>query len=288
VNGAARQLCRPNLIATCLDAVGGYCDRLSVPQPCIRTNTAGNCVGERTCMQPSDRFSDCNAVAPQCLTDCSTQDPAGCMETYCASATSAPTDCGMCGMVCPGYMQHADNVTCNTSQMCTFSCQGENYDVDGAPANGCEVSDSPQGNHTQSTPQDLGTLSCQDASSNPNASGTIPSDARVHENAAVVGFDSASGSAPDWFKIEASGGLTCNNDIVLTLTVTGSLSPACYKLTVVTDKNTYSAQTNAAGTAAISQTNGQYSDNTVITLEVQKTCSTSVVEDVSYTVTGHL
>ena len=73
-----------------------------------------------------------------------------------------------------------------------------------------------------------------------------------------------------------------DNDIVLTLTVTGSVSPACYKLTVMTDKNTYSAQTNAAGTAAISQTNGQYSDNTVITLEVQKTCSTSMVEDVSY------
>ena len=37
---AVRQLCLPK-IKVCLDALGGFCDRVAVPQACSRTNPAG-------------------------------------------------------------------------------------------------------------------------------------------------------------------------------------------------------------------------------------------------------
>jgi hypothetical protein len=305
VNGQARQLCRPNLITTCLDAVGGYCDRLSTPQPCIRTNTAGSCNGQRTCMAGSERFSDCNAAAPQCKTDCTVQDPAGCMEIYCPGATDTVTNCGACGTVCPGYMKAADNVTCTTAMACTFSCQGESYDVDNNPADGCEVADAPQGNHTESTAASEGSLSdCDDGGIDFTFTGQLPSDKQVHEDPAVVGFNAVTGSAPDWYGIVGVGHTFCENDIVMQLCVHGSSSPSCYELTVM-GTSTYSCQTDATGccppdpspqgtcsgavaSAGICKNNGgEFDDNTTVFIEVQKTCNTSVTENVTYTVDGH-
>jgi hypothetical protein len=287
VKGVARKLCRPALVPDCLDAQGGYCDVVTAPQACERTNASGACTAQRACA-PTQRFEACPAPAPQCKTDCSVQDPAGCTLSFCAAATTTPTNCGTCGTVCPGYMQTKDNITCQSGGTCTFSCQGESYDVDNAAVNGCEVTDSPTGNHTMSTAVNLGSLPCDDGFAITGASGTIPSDKRVHEDPAVVGFDAASGSAPDWFKVTGTGGLTCTNDVVLTLTISGSASPACYQLTVITDRTTYSQQTDATGVAKITHANDQYTDNTVITFEVHKTCGTSVIEDVSYAITGNL
>ena len=39
---------------------------------------------------------------------------------------------------------------------CSMGCMGENYDVDGSAANGCEAVDQPLGNHTQETAINLG------------------------------------------------------------------------------------------------------------------------------------
>jgi hypothetical protein len=287
VKGVARKLCRPTLVPDCADAQGGFCDVVTTPQACGRANTNGACTGQRAC-DLTQRFEACPAPVPQCKTDCSVQEPTGCTTAFCAAATTTPTNCGACGTVCPGYMQASDNVTCQSGSTCTFSCQGENYDVDNAAVDGCEVNDAPTGNHTMSTPVNLGSQSCDDGFAITGASGTLPSDKRVHATASVVGFDAASGSAPDWFEITGTGGTFCSNDIVVTLTVTGSAAPTCYKLTVITDKNTYSAQTDATGTAKITHSTDQYSDNTVISFEVQKTCSTSVIENVSYAITGNL
>jgi hypothetical protein len=80
---------------------------------------------------------------------------------------------------------------------CTFSCVGENYDADGDPANGCEVPDSPQGNHTQAAATSLGQLPCSDGTSHFDLLGVIPSDARPHESPPVTGFNNSSGAAPD-------------------------------------------------------------------------------------------
>jgi hypothetical protein len=51
---------------------------------------------------------------------------------------------------------------------------------------------------------------------------------------------------------------------------------------------TLSKATSAAGTATISQGSGAYSDDTTILIEVQKTCSTAVTGDVSYSLQFHL
>jgi hypothetical protein len=287
VKGVARKLCRPTLVPDCADAQGGYCDVVTTPQACGRANASGVCTAQRAC-DLTQRFEACPAPAPQCKADCTVQDPAGCATVFCATATTTPTNCGTCGTVCPGYMQPKDNVTCQGGATCTFSCQGESYDVDNAAVNGCEVDDGPTGNHTSSAATNLGSQSCDNGFAITGATGTLPSDKRVHQSPAITGFDAASGSAPDWFKITGTGGLSCTNDIVATLTISGSAAPTCYKLTVITDKNTYSQQTDATGTAKISQGSGQYSDNSVITFEVQKTCGTSVIEDVSYAITGNL
>jgi hypothetical protein len=287
VNGNARMLCRPMLAASCADALGGYCDRVTAPQACQRTNAAGTCVSERDCDESTSRFDACAAATPSCKTDCSVQDPTGCTEVFCASATMSPLNCGTCGNTCPGYLQTNDNVTCQSGTTCTFSCQGENYDVDGAPSNGCEASDSPTGNHTESSPVDVGPVTC-DPNGGPDIAGTILSDTRVHEDPAIPGFDPTTGTAPDWYVIEATGGPTCADDLALTLVVTGASSPDCYELTVITDVDTFTAQTDGTGTAAIAQGAGAYSDGTAIELEVQKTCPSPTGEIVSYTVTGHL
>jgi hypothetical protein len=36
-------------------------------------------------------------------------------------STDTPTSCGICGLVCPGYQQPNDNVTCSGGTSCTFS-----------------------------------------------------------------------------------------------------------------------------------------------------------------------
>jgi len=285
VSGAARMLCRPTGIPACVDALGGFCDRLMVAQPCARDDQSGSCVGQRTCMVDA-RYSDCNAATPQCKVDCSVADPAGCTEAFCAGAVDTPTNCGTCGTVCPGYMLPSDNVACQAGTTCTFSCQGESYDVDGSEANGCEVTDAPEGNHTEATAAVEAAESDCDATF--SFGGKLVSDARVHELPAVVGFDAASGSAPDWYSFEGVGNSFCQNDLVFTLTMTGSTSPGCYRFTVITDKETYTCTTDATGTCGIDYLDGQFSDNTTIYAEVSKVCGTTVTESVAYTVSGHL
>lgn len=287
VNGVARKLCRPN-IPTCLDAIGGYCDRLVIPQPCTRTNPAGTCLGQRECIPGTKRFDKCGAMAPQCKADCSLQDPAGCTLVYCAGATTGPDNCGSCGNICPGYMKPNDNVACNGGNTCTFSCQGEFYDVDDQTNTGCEVVDSPTGNHTQNGATSVGSISCNDGNGmTVQISGKLVSDKQAHATPAVTGFDAASGSAPDWYNIDATGGI-CEDDINLTLQMTGSVYGNCYKMIVTTTNGTYTCQTAANGSCTISKPSGSYQDDTTILIEVQKTCNTTKIESVNYTVKGHL
>jgi hypothetical protein len=295
VNGQPRKLCRPKLIPNCLDAIGGFCDRLGLPQPCLRTNTAGSCLGQRSCLPGVKRFDKCDAMAPQCKSDCSAQDPAGCMTSFCPGATNSPTNCGMCGMVCPGYMTQFSDVACQNGMTCTFTCQGEHYDVDGNAGNGCEVMDPTTGNHTSTnTPTSLGSISCSDdpiigtpkVTVQVTSDAFMISDARQH-NPAIAGFDPVSGSAPDWYKINATGGV-CVNDVAMTLQMQGSAFPTCYKMSVITDKGTYTCTTGTNGACTITKGSGSYSDNSTVFIKIEKTCGTNQNESVAYTVLGHL
>jgi hypothetical protein len=205
----------------------------------------------------------------------------------CETNTAAdPRNCTACGMVCPGLNTASANVTCNSG--CTFSCQGEHYDVDNDPANGCEVVDNPMNNHTIATSLSEGSRTCTDTDTF-TFTGMIPSDSRIHMSPSVSGFDQVSGSAPDFFTIAATGGFTCIDDLSVTLTVTGSASPACYNLTVSTNLITAACQTSTGGTCTITHGSGAYTDGANIGFEVRKTCSVGTVrENASYTVTGHL
>jgi hypothetical protein len=195
-----------------------------------------------------------------------------------------PTHCGACGVACPGAGRTTANVTCADGG-CTFSCKGQNYDVDQNAGNGCELADAPLGNHQQSTATGLGTLPCND-SSTINAMGAVPSDTRVHENPGITAFSTAQGAAPDFLAVSASGGTFCVNDIGLQLVVTGAPNLACFRLTVTTDENTWSCTTSAAGTCAITQGSGSYSGDTTISLRVERTCSAAGA-NARYTVSGH-
>jgi hypothetical protein len=292
IDGVARQLCMPKSpITNCVDAVGGFCDRISTPQTCDRTNSAGICVGSRTCDASDNRYTSCDAAAPACR-NCTMTNPVGCTENLCSNAAIDTSNCGSCNNVCPGLGKANDNVTCDTtgsSPACTFSCQGENYDVNNSTSDGCEIADSPTGNHVSTTPASGGSLPCSDGSSNPNLHGEIVSDKRVHTDPTVAGFDATTGSAPDFFSIDATGGDFCEDDISILFTVTGSSNAACYTVIVTSNKNSDSCTPSAAtGSCSFSHGSGWYSDGTNITFEVEKTCSSSVDEVATYAITGHL
>lgn len=92
-----RKLCLPKT-KVCLDALGGYCDRVSLPQDCARQNDAGSCIGQRTCL-PGGRYDKCGATAPQ-YKRCTDMDPPGCMLKLAPDATTSRLNCGMCGHAC--------------------------------------------------------------------------------------------------------------------------------------------------------------------------------------------
>ena len=188
---------------------------------------------------------------------------------------------------CPGSGKPNDTVTC-LSHVCALSCSGEHYDVNGDPDDGCEVADSPLANHQQADAINAGTFSCQDGASAQNLTGTLPSDARVHESPAVPGLSAVTGAAPDYFVIHASGG-ACTDDVNLDLQVTGARSPTCFKLTVNTNKNGgQSCNTDTIGHCGITNGTASYGDGSDIIVIVEKTCSNATTDATTYAVTGHL
>jgi len=283
VSGTPRQLCMPNT-PSCLDEIGGDCSLIPAAQACTRTNADGSCTGQRTCDTSTNRFSDCSATVPQQLASCSSTQPTDCQELTAPSAVSTVTDCGSCGNACPGNGNTTDVVTC-TNQACTFVCVGENYDVDGNPANGCEVAASPQGNHTAATAINLGSYDCVDSDSYAafaEITGTFPSDTRTHQPA-INGFDASLGSAPDFWEITGSGESSifdpCENDLQLVMMLTGSSNPACYQVTVNPNDPGFAVMTatfSGAGQLEINpgDSDGNYGSGDNITIELSKICST--------------
>ena len=173
-----------------------------------------------------------------------------------------------------------------SSGTCTMGCMGENYDPNNNIADGCEVLDSPQGNHSTGASVNLGSFNCVDTPI--PFMGAIPSDSRLHAFPPVGGFNTATGSTPDYFFLNATGGITCQNDLSMTLTVSGSTNPTCYRLMVFTDNGTYSCTTNGAATCLVSSGPGSYPDNSIIYFKVDKTCNLPVQESVAYNVNGHI
>ena len=97
MGAATRKLCVPK-IKVCLDSLGGFCDRVALPQSCARENDAGSCNGQRTCL-PGGRYDKCGATTPQ-YKRCGDMDPPGCMLKLAADAATTKMNCGRCGNAC--------------------------------------------------------------------------------------------------------------------------------------------------------------------------------------------
>ncbi|MFN8590040.1 MAG: hypothetical protein U0031_01180 [Thermomicrobiales bacterium] len=224
----------------------------------------------------------CSGGVCKCGTGAACPSGQRCCNGICKNITNDPTNCGGCGNVCPGYYAPNANVFCQNS-ICTLSCKGDFYDVNGSSADGCEASGFA--NHTWDTAFSLGSVRCFDDEGG-TFSGKIVSDARVHEAPSVPEFNSFTGAAPTYWVIYASGG-ACSNDPFMSISMPGAIN-GCYQLTFFSDKGTWSTPvTNGAG--SISLGSGSYSDGTYVRFKVEKTCSSATVkEERNYSVTYHL
>jgi hypothetical protein len=248
------------------------------------------------CCTPATTCPDgaCGSISDGCggTLNCSCGGGNTCCGNNCIDTASDPSNCGGCGSdhVCPGLGTPYTNVTCSGGE-CFMSCQGEHYDVNGDPSDGCEAADSPVGNHTQATATVYDPVFCSNGT-NTTITGRMVSDKQTHASPAIAGFDLATGSAPDWHYVPAPGGFSCVNDLKATLTIMGSSMPGnCYRLTAITDRIGVSASalTNASGVADVSIGAPAYSDNGWVAFEVSKFCSAlSLVESVDYTIVFHL
>lgn len=95
--GKARKLCAPKT-KLCLDSLGGYCDRVALPQTCSRKNSAGQCIGQRACLA-GGRYDRCAAQVPQ-FKRCGEMDPPGCALALAADAIGTKANCASCGNAC--------------------------------------------------------------------------------------------------------------------------------------------------------------------------------------------
>jgi hypothetical protein len=283
-----RSLCLP-MSNLCGPAQGGACTGAAT-QPCSRSGPGGTCVGKRTCV--NGVFGACDAADPQPLATCADAPPAGCTLVPSDAAISTPTDCGSCGHACPGVTASTAEAACTdpaTSQ-CGISCRGDNWDVDGDAANGCEVPDPAPGNHLSSTPTVFANTDCNDGDSQNTFTGRLLSDTHRHLDPTVAGFDSTAGSAPHYYSVYSSGGTLCQDDYSVTFTTTGGPDVPCYEATIMTDKVINSVFISGSSSGTISGGAGSYTDGSTILFKVQKTCSPASVgaSDVSFTVSYHL
>ena len=211
------------------------------------------------------------------------------MESLCPDVAE---HCGTCAN-CPGsaFNDSTASAGCDASLQCVFSCKGENYDVDDNPADGCEKEDSPLGNHTQATAINIADagLPCSDSSSTFSLNGIYISDQRTHQDPSVAGFDTPSGSAPDWFTVVGTGGTFCEDDLSLSLQIYRLiLSHLLHHHLHHQQRQELQPLHLILGACTISEGSGSYSDGDTLYWEVTKTCPSSQSEYVTYNVAGHL
>lgn len=228
----------------------------------------------------------CNGICATNQGDCNADK----LTDGCETSVTTADRCGSCSNVCPGFGQATANVTCvdPPTSACGFTCKGENYDVNNNPADGCERFDGTPPNHTQGTAASRGSKPCDDAGSADNFSQVMMSDARVHTNPAITGFNSVTGAAPDWWSVNATGGTFCTNDFQVNFNTGGGGAAFCYTVTIITNLMTRSCSATGSGGCSISSGSGSYSDGTIIFFKIEKTCSSATREAVNYSVNYHL
>jgi streptogramin lyase len=163
---------------------------------------------------------------------------------------------------------------------------GEHYDVDGDATNGPELLHTPDNNHFHDAAHFLGVADENHANI---IQGALYSDSRIHANPAVLGFDTSTGSAPDWYSIDVVSSPSRVNWVLARVTTWGGSSSSLfqYRLTVFTDRIPEGRTTAVSGngTATVDTGSNAYSDGSQIYFEIQKVSPLSIREAVGYTVT---
>ncbi|MFT4041339.1 MAG: hypothetical protein QM692_24365 [Thermomicrobiales bacterium] len=251
------------------------------------------------CIDTRSDFDNCGGCGAGCdfskadtcsngACKCGSGAPCGANKRCCSGQcvdTNTVQHCGGCDP-CPGFGRVNSSVLC-TDGICTFNCLGDTYDVDNNPATGCEKVDA-NGAHTSASAVALGDVNACDGSGFTTSSRALYSDARAHVSPAVPDFDITVGAAPQWWVVRATGGGFCNNDLGVVMNLTGATAN-CYRLTVFTDKQTYTAVNTAGPVASIvDNVAGAYSSNTNIFFKVEKICTSPRREAMTYSITFHL
>ena len=316
-NGAACAVCATG--ATC-DGSGCVCpgDELDCNGSCVDRGTdAAHCGACGNACDPDDvccagscaslgSTANCGACGRACeyaeqvccdgactmlgtTARCASCDDACAVGESCCGGACARTDtvrnCGACGTLCPGAGAPFAEPVCLNGDTCGIVCQGDHYDVDGNPDNGCEVSGGVA-NHTMETAATAtpATQGCDDAVTG-GFIGMIASDGRAH-SPAVEGLDPVTGAAPQWWKVRATGG-QCVRDLSVELTMSRA-TRNCYRLTVTTDKGEVSAVWNG-GIEVTGTGTGAYTPDTDIHVKMEKFCSVTTVREAAvYSVSSHL
>ena len=187
---------------------------------------------------------------------------------------------------CPG--QGAPYINAGTPPTCQVLCVGDHYDVDNNASNGCEVPYTSQAGHDQTTAAQRPQLGC---ATQDTIQGSIPSDSRIHGNPAVPGFNASTGAAPQWWSTVADpNAIACSNSLYIAFQMILSSHPSCYQLTIKTDKSPANNPVipDATGAATLifsGLPTPAYSNGSTIYFEIQKVCTSSIRENVGYTIT---
>lgn len=249
------------------------------------------CTPQNSCDAAVMTGSACTSVCTHTpITAASGANVDGC----CPSGLDARTDID-CGPVCGNVVleigevcdRAASTADATCEAMCQdFKCRGERYDVNGLTSDGCEVSDTRNGNHSQATAYEIGDYTCVDALSTFSIQGVLPRDQRVHHMPAIAGFDTTTASAPDWYRVLGTGG-TCFNDVAATLQVPSG--GACFRLSVITNVGTLTCNTDVNGQCSVAGGSGSYSDGTYLHYRIERTCTAPTTPHLgTFTISSHL
>ena len=78
-----------------------------------------------------------------------------------------------------------------------------------------------------------------------------------------------------WFSINATGGTFCEDNVNVTLQMSNKREPDLLQAGRGHRQRDVHGSDQLSGTAAIVEPSGSYTDGSTVTLELQKTCSTS-------------
>ena len=199
-------------------------------------------------------------------------------------------NCGQVGRPAGSVFPNAVAVAawgCASGAPVIEACQGENYDVNNAAADGCERLQTLAA-HTQAAAHDLGSLPCDDGTSSSSVAGNLYSDSQSH-TPPISAFDGVVGSAPAWYHVHAAGGAFCINDYQVTFTTSGgSTASSCYRLTLQTNVRTDAVNVTGNDAATMVGGSGSYSDGSEVFFKVEKTCALPVQDAIHYQIDFHL